>query len=158
MADVLANYKIETPEEMHELGVKLSGDFKAGDVIALTGALGAGKTTLTRGIGAGLGAIGTVASPTFVIARTHKCEAGKPDLVHVDAYRLSTPAELDDLDIDFANSITIVEWGKGFIEGIADQWLEIEINRPVAIASNETYESEPREVRVLQHNHGRSGL
>lgn len=143
MAEVLANYKVETPEAMHQLGVKLAQDFKAGDLIVLTGPLGAGKTTLTRGIGEALGAIGTVASPTFVIARTHKREGGGANLVHVDAYRLSSPAELDDLDIDFENSITIVEWGKDFIDGLADAWLEIEIERGSS--------DEVRNVQVIKH-------
>lgn len=145
MATVLATHTIETPEQMHELGAQLAAEFKAGDLILLTGPLGAGKTTLTRGIGEGLGVIGNVSSPTFVIARTHKREKGGAPLVHVDAYRLSGPAELDDLDIDFENSITIVEWGKGFTDGIADNWLEIEIER------DRTGASETRELRVIGH-------
>lgn len=129
MAKQLAKITIETPEEMHELGLKLASLFQAGDLVLLTGPLGAGKTTLTRGIGEALGAQGNVSSPTFVLARTHSCGQGKPALVHVDAYRLSSAAELDDLDIDFANSITIVEWGKGLTDGITNDWLEIEIER-----------------------------
>ena len=152
MAEVLANYTVETPEEMHQLGAKLASDFKAGDLIVLTGPLGAGKTTLTRGIGEALGAIGTVSSPTFVIARTHKRQSGGPNLVHVDAYRLSSPAELDDLDIDFENSITIVEWGKGFIEGLAEDWLEIEIERTAGGADIESEVPDVREVRVIKHS------
>lgn len=143
---ILAKHKIETPEAMHELGVGLAETFKAGDLILLTGPLGAGKTTLTRGIGEALGAIGNVSSPTFVIARTHKRTDGGPNLVHVDAYRLSSPAELDDLDIDFENSITIVEWGKGFTDSIADEWIEVEIER------DHSGESEVREVTITQHS------
>ena len=142
MGRVLAKHSINTPEEMHDLGAALAKDFRAGDLILLTGPLGAGKTTLTRGIGEALGAIGNVSSPTFVIARTHKREDGGPNLVHVDAYRLGSPAELDDLDIDFENSVVIVEWGKGFTEGIADSWLEVEIER------DHTGASETREVTV----------
>ena len=112
----------------------------------LTGPLGAGKTTLTRGIGEALGAIGNVSSPTFVIARTHKLENRSEVLVHVDAYRLGSAAELDDLDIDFENSITIVEWGKGFTDGITDRWIEIEIER------DHTGESEMRQVTVTEHD------
>jgi tRNA threonylcarbamoyladenosine biosynthesis protein TsaE len=130
---------------MHELGAQLAVTFSAGDLILLTGPLGAGKTTLTRGVGEALKAIGNVSSPTFVIARTHKREDGGAPLVHVDAYRLSSPAELDDLDIDFENSITIVEWGKGFTEGIAENWREIEIDR------DHTGASEVRQVRVIGH-------
>lgn len=138
---VIAKLTIETPEEMHQLGGRLATLFKAGDLILLTGPLGAGKTTMTRGVGEALGAIGNVSSPTFVLARTHKCETG-PDLVHVDAYRLASAAELDDLDIDFANSITLVEWGKGLTDGITEDWLDIEIER------DHTGESETREVLI----------
>jgi len=114
---------------MHELGVQLAKLLRAGDLVVLTGLLGAGKTTLTRGIGEGLNVIGTVSSPTFVIARTHRRENEEPELVHVDAYRLASPAEFDDLDIDFENSIVLVEWGKGLTDGISESWLEIEIDR-----------------------------
>ena len=146
----MTNHTIETPEAMHELGLSLGSRFKAGDLIVLTGPLGAGKTTLTRGIGEALGAIGNVSSPTFVIARTHKLDGSRKDLadtvlVHVDAYRLGSAAELDDLDIDFENSITIVEWGKGFTDGISDRWIEIEIER------DHTGESEVRQVTVSEH-------
>lgn len=141
-----AKHTIETPQAMHDLGVQLGATFKPGDLVLLTGPLGAGKTTLTRGIGEALGAIGNVSSPTFVIARTHKLEGQDHVLVHVDAYRLSSAAELDDLDIDFENSITIVEWGKGYTDGITDRWLEIEIER------DHTGESEVRQVTVTEHN------
>jgi tRNA threonylcarbamoyl adenosine modification protein YjeE len=151
VATILAKHTIETPEAMHDLGLALGATFKAGDLVLLTGPLGAGKTTLTRGIGEALGAIGNVSSPTFVIARTHKLDGKRPELgekvlVHVDAYRLGSAAELDDLDIDFENSITIVEWGKGFTDGITDRWLEIEIER------DHTGASEVREVIVSEHN------
>jgi tRNA threonylcarbamoyladenosine biosynthesis protein TsaE len=143
-----AKHTIETPQAMHDLGVQLGATFKPGDLVLLTGPLGAGKTTLTRGIGEALGAIGNVSSPTFVIARTHKLEGQDHVLVHVDAYRLSSAAELDDLDIDFENSITIVEWGKGYTDGITDRWIEIEIER------DHTGESEVREVMISEHNSG----
>lgn len=141
-----AKHTIESPQAMHDLGVQLGATFKPGDLVLLTGPLGAGKTTLTRGIGEALGAIGNVSSPTFVIARTHKLEGQEHVLVHVDAYRLSSAAELDDLDIDFENSITIVEWGKGYTDGITDRWIEIEIER------DHTGESEVREVIISEHN------
>jgi tRNA threonylcarbamoyl adenosine modification protein YjeE len=114
---------------MHEFGLRLAKNLRAGDLVVLTGPLGAGKTTLARGVGEGLKTIGTVSSPTFVIARTHEREGSQTPLVHVDAYRLSTPAEFDDLDIDLENSITLVEWGKGFVDDLLDDWLEIEIDR-----------------------------
>lgn len=121
-------FEIRSPEQMHELGIVLAKVLMAGDLVLLNGPLGAGKTTLTRGIGEGLGASGTVQSPTFVLARTHKTAAG-PKLVHVDAYRLGSAMELDDLDIDFANSIVVVEWARDYVDGIADHWLTVNINR-----------------------------
>ncbi|MEY2698294.1 MAG: hypothetical protein RL720_250, partial [Actinomycetota bacterium] len=121
---------IETPEQMHELGLELGKALRAGDVLVLTGPLGAGKTTLTRGIGEGLGIRGPVTSPTFVLARTHPSLVDGPPLVHVDAYRLNSAVELDDLDIDFAHSVVVVEWGAGMLEGIVDSWLDVVIERP----------------------------
>jgi tRNA threonylcarbamoyladenosine biosynthesis protein TsaE len=100
---------IATADDMHELGIRLGTQLRAGDLLVLTGPLGAGKTTLTRGIGEGLGVRGPVTSPTFVLARTHPNLSDGPPLVHVDAYRLSSAAELDDLDIDYAGSVVIVE-------------------------------------------------
>lgn len=128
MAEV--NLTVATPEAMNELGRRVAAELRAGDVVVLTGDLGAGKTTLTRGLGEALGVRGAVTSPTFVIARTHPRADDLPPLVHVDAYRLSDPLELDDLDIDFAGSIVVVEWGKGMVEGLAPQRLEIDIDRP----------------------------
>ena len=121
---------------MHELGLKLAKKLKAGDLVILIGPLGAGKTTLTRGVGEGLEVEGNVSSPTFVIARTHKRE-GKAPLVHVDAYRLGSPQQLDDLDIPFSSSIVLVEWGKGLTDEISEHWLEIEISRDTSGASEE---------------------
>ena len=121
---------IATPEEMGELGALLATQLRAGDLVTLNGELGAGKTTLTRGLGAALGVRGAVTSPTFVLARTHPRADGAP-LVHVDAYRLSSAIELDDLDIDFAASIVVVEWGEGLLDGITDEWLQLDIVRPV---------------------------
>lgn len=121
-------FQIQDPDQMHELGLAIAKVLKAGDLLLLNGPLGAGKTTLTRGIGEGLGAHGTVQSPTFVLARTHRTDMG-PKLVHVDAYRLNSALELDDLDIDFANSIVVVEWARDYIDGIAQHWLQVDINR-----------------------------
>ncbi|WP_198295472.1 MULTISPECIES: tRNA (adenosine(37)-N6)-threonylcarbamoyltransferase complex ATPase subunit type 1 TsaE [unclassified Diaminobutyricimonas] len=140
---------IDTPEAMEALGALLATQLRAGDLVALNGELGAGKTTLTRGLGAELNVRGTVTSPTFVLARTHPRADGAP-LVHVDAYRLSTAMELDDLDIDFENSISVVEWGAGLLDGLTDSWLEIDIVRPVG--GIETEEGvEPREVTITGH-------
>lgn len=120
--------KISSSDDMEQLGLKLAKQLRAGDVVLLEGNLGAGKTTLTRGIGEGLGAIGTVQSPTFVLARTHKTQAG-PKLVHVDAYRLGSAIELDDLDIDFERSIVVIEWPRDFLDGLLESFLRIEIDR-----------------------------
>lgn len=125
---------IPDPDAMHRFGAALAGVLAAGDLVVLTGPLGAGKTTLTRGLGEGLQVRGTVTSPTFVLARTHPSTAGRPPLVHVDAYRLGSAAELDDLDIDYAGSIVVVEWGRGMLDGLTDSWLDIEIARPVGAA------------------------
>jgi tRNA threonylcarbamoyladenosine biosynthesis protein TsaE len=102
---------------------------RPGDVILAAGDLGAGKTTLTQGIGRGLGSEGPIISPTFVLSRVHPSATGRPTLMHVDAYRLSSASELDDLDLDatVADSITVVEWGQGIAEGLAEDRLEIDI-------------------------------
>lgn len=126
-----APVRIATAEGMHEYGTALASVLRAGDLVVLTGGLGAGKTTLTRGIGAGLGVRGPVTSPTFVIARVHPSLTAGPALVHVDAYRLGGLAELDDLDLDasLADSVTVVEWGEGLAEALAEDRLEIRIER-----------------------------
>lgn len=121
--------KVADPEAMHDLGVRLGQSFSAGDLVILTGPLGAGKTTLSRGIGEGLGVRGPVTSPTFVLARTHPSLVGGAPLVHVDAYRLADAAELDDLDLDFDGSVVVAEWGAGLIEE-RGSWIEIVIERP----------------------------
>ncbi|MFF9565353.1 tRNA (adenosine(37)-N6)-threonylcarbamoyltransferase complex ATPase subunit type 1 TsaE [Leifsonia sp. NPDC014704] len=126
--------RVATADEMHELGRELAGVLRAGDLVILSGPLGAGKTTLTRGIGEGLDVRGPVTSPTFVLARTHPSLSGGASLVHVDAYRLSSALELDDLDIDFARSVVVVEWGAGMLDGVAESWLEVAIERPTGAA------------------------
>ncbi|RAY15108.1 tRNA (adenosine(37)-N6)-threonylcarbamoyltransferase complex ATPase subunit type 1 TsaE [Actinomadura craniellae] len=122
---------VPTAAAMYELGTRLAGLLRAGDLLVLSGELGAGKTTLTQGIGAGLRVRGPITSPTFVIARVHPSLAGGPPLVHVDAYRLGGVTELDDLDLDatVAESVTVVEWGEGVAEGLAEERLEIILDR-----------------------------
>ncbi|WP_020549192.1 tRNA (adenosine(37)-N6)-threonylcarbamoyltransferase complex ATPase subunit type 1 TsaE [Embleya scabrispora] len=120
------------------LGARLAKLLLAGDLIVLSGGLGAGKTTLTQGIGVGLGVRGAVTSPTFVIARVHPSEVGGPALVHVDAYRLGgsadVTAEIDGLDLDasLAESVTVVEWGEGMVEELTEDRLEVAIARDPA--------------------------
>lgn len=139
---LIAELEIADADAMHQLGLRLASQLRGGDLILLTGPLGAGKTTLTRGIGEGLKVIGNVSSPTFVIARTHHTENPNLAMVHVDAYRLSSLDEFDDLAIDYANSVVLVEWGRGFTDGLASSWLEVEIER------DHTTASEVRKVRV----------
>jgi tRNA threonylcarbamoyladenosine biosynthesis protein TsaE len=114
---------------MTALGRELAAWLRAGDLVVLSGGLGAGKTTLTQGIGAGLGVRGPVTSPTFVIARVHPSLVGGPALVHADAYRLGDGFEIDDLDLDalLADSVTVVEWGEGKVERLADDRLEVHL-------------------------------
>lgn len=121
-------------EAMSELGRRVAGLVSAGDVLVLSGGLGAGKTTFTKGLGAGLGARGEITSPTFVIARVHPSTVGGPALVHVDAYRLGGIDELDDLDLDtdLDDAVTVVEWGEGLAEGLSEARLEIRIVRAEA--------------------------
>lgn len=118
---------LPTAEDTRAWGERLGAVLRAGDLVVLTGDLGAGKTTLTQGIAEGLGVRGPVTSPTFVIARVHPSLVGGPALVHVDAYRLGGLAELDDLDLDTSleDSVTIVEWGHGLAEGLSEDRLEI---------------------------------
>ena len=121
--------KVPTSEAMVRLGERLAKLLQRGDVILAAGDLGAGKTTLTQGIGRGLGSEGPIISPTFVLSRIHPSRIGRPTLMHVDAYRLSTASELDDLDLDaaVADSITVVEWGQGIADSLSDDRLEIDI-------------------------------
>jgi tRNA threonylcarbamoyladenosine biosynthesis protein TsaE len=144
----VTNLTIATPEDMERLGAAIARQLAAGDLVLLNGELGAGKTTLTRGLGAELGVRGAVTSPTFVLARTHPRASGVP-LVHVDAYRLHSAIELDDLDIDFERSVVVVEWGAGLLDGITENWLEVDIVRPKG-ATVET-EIEPRTVTLTGH-------
>jgi tRNA threonylcarbamoyladenosine biosynthesis protein TsaE len=129
---------LPTVDDTRAFGARLATVLRPGDLVVLTGPLGAGKTALVQGIGAGLGVQGRVVSPTFVIARVHR---GPLPLVHVDAYRLGSLAEVDDLDldIDVADAVTAVEWGAGLVEQLTDARLEIGIERA---------ESEERIVRL----------
>ncbi len=129
----LRTHVVQVPdaEAMRDLGRTLAGQLGNGDLIVLSGGLGAGKTTFTQGLGAGLEVRGDITSPTFVIARVHPSLVAGPDLVHVDAYRLRGLDELDDLDLDtaFDDAVTVVEWGEGLAEGLSESRLEVAIVR-----------------------------
>ena len=148
MSDLLGTV-VADREAMHRLGERLAAVLRAGDLVVLSGGLGAGKTTLTQGIGRGLQVRGDVTSPTFVIARVHPSTVGGPALVHVDAYRLSSLDEVDDLDLDASleDSVTVVEWGEGKVEGLAESRLVVHVVRPTGDASASGSDvDEPRSV------------
>ena len=130
-----------TAEQTQHLAGKLAGLLRAGDLIILSGELGAGKTTFTQGLGRSLGVREGIISPTFVLVRIHPnvpdgTNPGGPDLVHVDAYRLGTPGEIDDIDLEntMDSSVTVVEWGVDRVEHLAASRLEIELVRAVGDA------------------------
>ncbi|WP_017571234.1 tRNA (adenosine(37)-N6)-threonylcarbamoyltransferase complex ATPase subunit type 1 TsaE [Nocardiopsis halotolerans] len=130
-ASTVAEVTAATDDAMRALGRDLAALARPGDLLILSGPLGAGKTTLTQGLGEGLGVRGSVTSPTFVISRIHPSLVGGPALVHVDAYRLGGPEEIDDIDLDMTlpDSVTVVEWGEGVAEGLSDERLEIRLER-----------------------------
>lgn len=149
--------EVDTAEEMQDLGRRLADLLQAGDLLVLSGELGAGKTTFTQGLGAGLGVRGGITSPTFVIARVHPSEVGGPELIHVDAYRLGSMAELDDLDLDTDtdDAVTVVEWGEGMAEGLSDSRLEIRMVRALGagaaadlVEDHEVADLDPRRVEI----------
>ncbi|GAA3672964.1 hypothetical protein GCM10022237_35730 [Nocardioides ginsengisoli] len=146
---VPATVDVPTAEEMRALGQRVAGLLRAGDVVVLSGELGAGKTTFTQGLGEGLGVRGGITSPTFVISRVHPSLGDGPPLVHVDAYRLGGQAELDDLDLDteLDQAVTVVEWGTGIAEGLSDDRLEIRIARATARTDVDP-EADPRMVEL----------
>lgn len=128
---------LETPADTHALGVALGRGLRPGDLVILTGSLGAGKTALTKGIAEGMGVTGLITSPTFVLARVHRPAAPGADgavgttLVHVDAYRLGGALELDDLDLDtdLTAAAVVIEWGEGVAEQLADERLTVQLTR-----------------------------
>ncbi|MGO1768460.1 MAG: tRNA (adenosine(37)-N6)-threonylcarbamoyltransferase complex ATPase subunit type 1 TsaE [Microbacterium sp.] len=129
--ELLGEHDVPTAHAMEEVGRRVGARLEAGDLVVLTGPLGAGKTTFTRGLADGLGVRGPIQSPTFVIARTHPSLTGGAPLVHADAYRVGDAMELDDLDIDADGSVVVMEWGRGKVDGLRETWWDIEIARPV---------------------------
>jgi tRNA threonylcarbamoyladenosine biosynthesis protein TsaE len=169
-AEAGVSFAVSTAAQMRALGRSLAALLQAGDLVILSGGLGAGKTTLTQGIGDGLGVRGPITSPTFVIARVHPPLARpaggpagaaadlagpRPPLVHADAYRLGSALELDDLDLDTdtAASVTVVEWGEGLAEGLSSDRLEITLTpdragRAAGDDLGDTPGDMPRTVRI----------
>ena len=145
---------IPTAEVMREYGHALGAALHAGDVIMLNGPLGAGKTTFTQGIAQGMGVSERITSPTYVIAVTHRTPEAAPNLVHVDAYRLASYDELDDLDLDSAldDSALVIEWGQGKAEPLSADRLDISIERPTGAAEEESvddlYVDAPRQLSL----------
>jgi tRNA threonylcarbamoyladenosine biosynthesis protein TsaE len=150
---LLGRHEVAAAADMEALGARIGGMLRAGDLVVLTGPLGAGKTTLTRGIGAALGVRGPVQSPTFVIARTHPSLGDGPALLHVDAYRLGSAAELDDLDLDLDHAVTVIEWGRDHVAGLRARWWEIEIERPAGVpgAVSADEDADPRVLTISRH-------
>ena len=127
----MTTFNCTTVESTQKLGLALGQKLRAGDVLILDGPLGAGKTTFTQGIADGLKVRGPITSPTFVIYRMHPNTENGPSLIHLDAYRLNSLSEVDDLDIDsnLFNAVLVAEWGSGKLEGIADEYLVVKLNR-----------------------------
>lgn len=158
---VTVEYTIELAdlEATENFALAVAQQLKAGDVIILTGELGAGKTTFTQGLARGLGITATITSPTFVLARNHDHPAGGLNLVHVDAYRVTSDDELASLDLEtlLEDSVVVVEWGRGLAEALTDAYLDIELQRPGAVTdelitdfSDDDVE-EPRTVVMTGH-------
>ncbi|WP_247826867.1 tRNA (adenosine(37)-N6)-threonylcarbamoyltransferase complex ATPase subunit type 1 TsaE [Arthrobacter antioxidans] len=131
--DWSASYDVGSATALQALAVGLAQHLRAGDLLVLSGELGAGKTTFTQGLGRGLAVEGRIISPTFVLVRQHRSRSGLPGLVHVDAYRLESAAAVDDLDLEATldANVTVIEWGAGRVEHLAGSWLRVDITRPL---------------------------
>lgn len=142
----MITFDVPTADAMFGYGQRLAGVLRPGDLMLLGGDLGAGKTTLSQGVGDGLGVRGPITSPTFIIARVHPPLGFGPPMVHVDAYRLGGWDELEDLDLEATldESVTVVEWGEGMAEGLSGDRLEIHIDRSHGAEA----ESDVRHVQV----------
>lgn len=132
--------RVTTADQTHALAAALGAELQAGDLLVLTGELGAGKTTFTQGLGEGLGVRAGIISPTFVLVRIHPNlpdgpRPGGPDLVHVDAYRLGSASEIDDIDLEntLDSAVTVVEWGRGRVEHLSESRLEVDLHRAIGL-------------------------
>ncbi|BBE23578.1 hypothetical protein MN0502_24610 [Arthrobacter sp. MN05-02] len=128
-----ASYDVGSAAELQALAAALAPQLRPGDLLVLSGELGAGKTTFTQGLGRGLAVEDRIISPTFVLVRQHSSRGDGPGLIHVDAYRLESAAAVDDLDLEatMAANITVIEWGAGRVEHLSDSWLRVHIVRPL---------------------------
>jgi tRNA threonylcarbamoyladenosine biosynthesis protein TsaE len=156
---VVERVEADTARRTQEVARRLGERLRAADLVILSGELGAGKTTFTQGLAEGLGVRGPITSPTFVIARVHPSVVGGAPLVHVDAYRLGSLAELDDLDLDASveDSVTVVEWGEGKAEVLAGERLEVRIERARADDAGTDADAaggDPRVITVTAHGEG----
>lgn len=147
--------RVGTADETHALAAVLGAQLQAGDLLVLTGELGAGKTTFTQGLGEGLGVRAGIISPTFVLVRIHPNlpggpRPGGPDLVHVDAYRLGSASEIDDIDLEntMDSAVTVVEWGRGRVEHLSESRLEVDLVRSLGGAKG------PAPARSPESGHG----
>jgi len=147
--------RVSTADQTHRLGAALAAALDAGDLLVLTGELGAGKTTFTQGLGEGLGVRSGVISPTFVLVRIHPNlpdgpRPGGPDLVHVDAYRLGSASEIDDIDLEntMDSAVTVVEWGRGRVEHLTESRLEIDLHRAIGLPAGEPQAGSPADAAV----------
>ncbi|MHA7292695.1 tRNA (adenosine(37)-N6)-threonylcarbamoyltransferase complex ATPase subunit type 1 TsaE [Arthrobacter sp. HLT1-21] len=147
------SFTVQSAGELQQFATALGTDLAAGDLLILSGSLGAGKTTFTQGLGQGLGVRPGIISPTFVLVRVHPSVAVGPALVHADAYRLESAADIDDLDLESSmdSSVTVVEWGAGRVEHLAESRLEIHLERPAGAGapSDPDDDDEPRRVLLV---------
>ena len=145
-------FEISSAHEMHEFGLHLAKYLKAGDYLVLNGELGAGKTTFTQGLGIGLNVVGNVTSPTFVISRIHRSNGTGPELIHVDAYRLTSRDQLLDLGLDeHPNSVIVMEWGASYISALTETWLQIDISRTPEVDISQMNLTDPAAgVRIVE--------
>ena len=148
--------RVTTAEQTHALGAALGKVLQSGDLLVLTGELGAGKTTFTQGLGEGLGVRAGIISPTFVLVRIHPNlpdgpRPGGPDLVHVDAYRLGSASEIDDIDLEntMDSSVTVVEWGRGRVEHLSESRLEVDLHRATGLDAVGASEPIPGHTDIL---------
>ncbi|MET3718996.1 MULTISPECIES: tRNA (adenosine(37)-N6)-threonylcarbamoyltransferase complex ATPase subunit type 1 TsaE [unclassified Arthrobacter] len=148
--------RVTTADQTHALGAALGAVLQAGDLLVLTGELGAGKTTFTQGLGEGLGVRAGIISPTFVLVRIHPNlpggpRPGGPDLVHVDAYRLGSAPEIDDIDLEntLDSSVTVVEWGRGRVEHLSESRLEVDLLRAIGFEAIGATEPIPGHTETL---------